>query len=325
MTREDDALTGRLIGRFAPEGSGGGPDCPGDNALAAFLEGHLQGRARTDLERHLAECTACGAVVAEALALRGAGAESAPAEGARTSPRRPSRVILALAAVLVAMLGAAWWAFGRGEAGSNPEADLTLTASAAALRTARPDLFAGFEVLSAAEFSATAPTRLRGGLTVVRPAETLLERRPSVEWTAAPGAVGYEVSVSVDGGAVVWHRMQSLLTSAAPPEDAPDLVPGTKYVARVESRGPLGRTEATRRFALATDKDRDLLAEALREIDRRAPPSQRAVLRAQFAVRRGFLLEAERHLGEALAAHPGDAAARETLRYVRRRLGAPDP
>src|SRR5687768_8289853 len=84
MTHEDDALTGRLVERFAPQGGPGGPDCPGDNALAAFLEGHLQGRARTDLERHLAGCTACGAVVAEALAMRGGAAETVAAERAGT-------------------------------------------------------------------------------------------------------------------------------------------------------------------------------------------------------------------------------------------------
>jgi hypothetical protein len=49
------------------------------------------------------------------------------------------------------------------------------------------------------------------------------------------------------------------------------------------------------------------------------------VLRAQFALRRGFLLEAERILTLRAETAKDDALARETLLYVRRRLGVPEP
>jgi hypothetical protein len=326
MTREDDALAGHLVRRFAPEGGAdpahAGDACPGDGALAALLEGRLEGRARTEVERHLVTCAACGAVIAEAAGLRaGVGAGAAPILRLRASRRR---ALWAAAAVLAVGTGAAVWALARPAREGPTEAPATLAATAASLRAVRPDLFHDFRPLSAAEIAAVPPTRLRGGLAVVRPAETVLARRPAVEWVAAPGATGHVVVLATEGGKEVWRRAVGVTTSAVPPEDAPDLEPGTGYVVRVEARGPLGASEATRRFVVADEDARERFLAALGEIERRAPPHQRAVLGGQFALRRGLLLEAERLLAERLASDPDDAEVQATLRHVRRRLGVPE-
>jgi hypothetical protein len=318
MTREDDAVAGHLVRRLAPAGGAGDGDCPDDNTLSAFLEARLAPHQRTALERHLAACTPCQAVVAEALALRqGTPAPQEAAEARKlTWSRRP--LSYAAAALLVVGLGLAGWLVSNiREDRLDPEEALVVAAGVK--RTEHPDLLADFQPLSKDERASIAPTRLRGPLAVLRPAETLLGMRPEVTWVAGPGATGYEVVLSAEGGPVVWRETVGLVTSAAFPSAAADLAPGGKYVVRVETRGPLGRSEATRRFTVADDGARARFTKGL------AVLASNPLLSAHFAIRRGFLLEAERMLDARLEEQPDDAIARETRLYVRRRLGVPEP
>lgn len=318
MTREDDAVAGHLVRRLAPAGGAGDAGCPDDNTLSAFLEARLEPHQRTALERHLAACAPCQAVVAEALVLRrGIPAPQEAAEARKmTWPRRP--LPYAAAALLVVGLGIAGWLVIDVRKGRLDDEE-ALAVAASFQRTEHPDLLAGFEPLLKDERASIAPTRLRGPLAVLRPAETLLGMRPEVTWVAGPGATGYEVVLRVEGGPVVWRETVGLVTSAAFPPAAADLVPGGTYVVRVETRGPLGRSEATRRFTVADEGARARFAKGLAVLE------SNPLLSAHFAIRHGFLLEAERMLDERLEEQPDDAIATETRLYVRRRLGVPEP
>jgi hypothetical protein len=320
MTREDDAVAGHLVQRLAPAGGAGDAGCPDDNTLSAFLEARLEPHAHAALERHLAACEPCRAVVAEALALRrGISAPQEAAEAVERTWRTRRLLPYAAAALLVIGLGVAGVMIPGIRTGRVSD-DAALTVAAMRLRTEHADLFAGFEPLSEEERRSIAPSRLRGSLAVLRPAETILDARPGISWVASPGATGYDVSLSPEGGPVLWRQTVGLVTAAAFPADARNLVPSGKYVVRVETRGPLGRSEATRRFAVADEETRARFAKALTVLD-----SEHAALRAHFAIRRGFLVEAERILNDRLEDEPGDAIAQETLLYVHRRLGVPEP
>jgi hypothetical protein len=253
-------------------------------------------------------------VLVEALALRG-GAPDAEAPARR---RWPAWIPWAAAALLVLGLGAAALLSVDGRTGPVSE-QRALELAAGRLRSAHPDLFAGFEPLSEQERASVAPVRLRGPLAVLRPAETVLETRPQVTWVAGAGATGYEVTLSADGGPVVWRQTVAATTGATYPPAAAPLAPGGRYVVRVETRGPLGRDEATRRFAVADDAERARFTRALEVL-----ASESSVLDAHFAIRRGLLLEAERLLTERIARRPLDSLAHDTLLYVQRRLGVPE-
>jgi anti-sigma factor RsiW len=75
----------RLSGALRAEGRAGSPArptvCPGDELLAAYADGSLDGRRATRIERHVAGCRRCLAEVADLLALAHADARDAP-EGA---------------------------------------------------------------------------------------------------------------------------------------------------------------------------------------------------------------------------------------------------
>jgi hypothetical protein len=346
LTRDDDVVAGHLLGRGdAPPGGDPGP-CPDDNRLAAFLDGRVAAPERAALERHLAACDACREVLAEALALREPGAETVPVAGERgggTSPggprsgparREPASAEqggplrgwwIAWAAAAAVLLGVGAWLLQRtGPSTPPPDVEQLVAQAAADLSTAHPALFGTFHPLTAAERAEAAPTRLRGAGAVLRPAGYVLPERPTIEWEAFTGATGYEVILSLENGTVLWRRTVGGVTTLPYPADAAALAHGGRYLVRIESRGPLGRTDVSGRFAVGSDVDRKQLAEALRLLEGVTPPEVRRALEAEVALRRNFLLEAERLLEERVAAAPDDAFARELLRYTRRRIGLPE-
>jgi hypothetical protein len=323
---ESERMLRLLLRRFDPLGGDAG-GCPGDHVLATLLDGRLLPAEREVLERHLAGCRECHEVLAT---LRAAGAPlRAPAPAAAPPAGRRLRlpIWLPTAAAAAVVLGALLVP-GLLRARGGPEE--RLVAAARALTAARPDLFGDLRVLGAAERAAPAPSPRRdgAGLALVHPSGRVLEPRPSFRWRTAAG-VG-EVRITVRGPAgVLWSAP---VPDAGPgagevrfpyPEREPALPAGVEGSWQVAGEGLLGPVEETRSFRVATPAERAAWSEAAREIDARAPAAERALLRAQLAIRREYLAEAETAAREALAARPGDALARETLALVLRLLGLP--
>jgi hypothetical protein len=321
MPPEGDDHVGDLVRRFAPADTPGDDDCPDANALAAYVSGTGPERERRAIEAHVLTCEVCRSVLLEAGAAARATDTGAPVASA--GEWRSSRLAIA-AAVLLALGGglAAFLLWGR--PGGPPDSNTALASAAATLRSGRPDLFAGFEPLSDTERTGLGPTRLRSGWGILRPAGTVRPGPVTVEWTPAPGAVGYDVSVGVEGEEPLWRQAVGNVTSVVPPDAAQTPIPGTKYAVRILTRGPLGRSAVTRWFTVAGAEEEARFVEGLGEIRRLAPPAEQPLLAAHWALRRNFVLEAERLLLERLSTAPDDADARDLLRHTLRWLGVPE-
>jgi hypothetical protein len=129
--------------------------------------------------------------------------------------------------------------------------------------------------------------------------------------------------VVADGdGQELWRRTSDAATMPYPRDVAP-LEPGP-HVLEVSARGPLGETTATRAFRVATEADRAAWARIVAAAEAALPDAGlRDVVLAHAAARRALWLEAEDRAGRAAAQPDADDVARDTLAWVRRRLGRP--
>lgn len=82
--------------------------CPDPSILAAFVEGTLDAHSRREVERHVADCFECPAVIAETAQFLSAGNDSDEAESEPDPPPR-GRWWLAIAAAVLALCTAGVW------------------------------------------------------------------------------------------------------------------------------------------------------------------------------------------------------------------------
>jgi hypothetical protein len=152
----------------------------------------------------------------------------------------------------------------------------------------------------------------------------VLSTRPEFRWVAAPGATRYEVSLEAAGGTTLWTRTATD-TALPHPEGLVELTRGTRYGWSVAFEGVLGgRTESRRFFTVASPQEAQVFKDASNAIVGRVAPDLRDLLLAQFALRRGLVVEAERHARAHLARSPGDDVGRATLRHVLLLQGSPE-
>src|SRR5262249_21018278 len=149
------------------------------------------------------------------------------------------------------------------------------------------------------------PERERGEGQAVEPAGRILETRPSFAWTPVPGADEYRVAVSSSDGAVLWNRTSAIARLDYPP-DVAALEEGRAYVWEVSAKGPLGRVEVRRAFAIASASARDAFRAARAAIEAEVEEPLRATLEANVALRGGLLVEARRILEARVRAAPDD-------------------
>jgi tetratricopeptide (TPR) repeat protein len=112
-------------------------DCPASEDFAAYIDGTLTAARRQSLERHVADCDDCRAILADtAASLRAADALDDFRGRSRGSRRMLSFAALAAAAVLLIVLRLAWTA-GHAPAGPQPS-QLPLLVAALAKAPTRP-------------------------------------------------------------------------------------------------------------------------------------------------------------------------------------------
>ena len=306
-----------VLRRFG--GGGAATPCPDAAALAALAEGRLPPDERAAVEDHVAACDECRRAVAAVAAEAAPAASSAsPAGGARGRVLWMSAIGIA-AAVLLAI----GWSGFRAPETPAPSTERELASAASDLVAARPELFEGFRPLDHAERSARGTDVERGGLVLRRPVGTVLGDRPTFSWAAVAGAASYSVAVVGEDGRELWRRDARTATLAWP-ADAPPLARGSAYVGEVSTAGPLGRVEGRRAFRVASDAAGKALEDAKREIASRVRPALRPLVLAHYALRKGFLEEAEAAAKEYVAGG-GDPVGAETWSLIERRLGVAPP
>lgn len=314
---DDDVVRSLLGVRPAPG------ECPDPVLLVAWAEARLEDERRERVEAHLAACEPCRELALLQRTETGVGDE-VPAATRRPATILPFRrrplvaALLAVAAVVVVGVGVVRL-LGRDEPGTPGPARDRLMAAAGEAARAHAELLGGFTPLSADELAGGAPPALRGGLSIVRPADHVLRPPTRLAWTAVPGATTYHVTVLAPDGTVRW-TIDTPETSLDWPSDRDALVPGTRGVLEVTCDAVLGRAEGRRAFVVADAAAARAFEDAARRLGERAPDLA-ALLRAHLALRRGFVEEAEAAAEAHLAGAPTDADARRLLDHARRRLG----
>jgi anti-sigma factor RsiW len=174
----------------------GTPGCPGEQQLAAYVDGTLPEADREPLQAHLADCAACLSLVG--LLTRDEGDEAV---------QEIPETVLARARALATSASRPWYQ----QAPQWAAAALVLLALPVVLHVARsPDAIpdAANEAPPATERS----TRSLGGgapaLEVLQPAAgaTVAPGRLSVRWTAIPSSDYYEVRIVDEAGALVAEQ-----------------------------------------------------------------------------------------------------------------------
>jgi hypothetical protein len=313
--RVDEAIASALRGRLARSEDSRREPCPGENVLAAMALGGLLPEEREAAERHVAGCDACLDVV-------GTIARAEPPAAVATVPApAPRRRVLTWLAIAAGLAGVGLLGRDILERSSSPRA--LLTTAAADLSASRPDLFAGFTPLDDAELADDPRVRLRGGTQLQAPVGTILEARPTLEWTTSRGGGGRHVEVhDAETDALVAEA--TCESPCAYPAQAQALEPGHAYAWSVTIDGPFGAEVSTQRFAVASDAERTGYEEASGEIDRVVPERVRELVRAHVALRRGLDAEASRAAQRYVEESPDDPLGRQTLALARKREARDD-
>jgi len=186
-----------------------GPDCLGDDTIAAFVDGRLAAGPRTVAIGHLASCARCqqaAAAVAQALADPAVAHEVATVEGTGR-PRLYRIFIPAAAAALLLLL---IWPRGANDGGPQHRAP-PITAAAAPVPLSPVGVVAEAKLM---------------------------------RWTAVAGAENYRVTLSDAAGVVLYERQVADTVVALP--DSIALVPARSYVWMVEARTGFDRWAASR-------------------------------------------------------------------------------
>jgi hypothetical protein len=301
--------------------SGGAGPCPEASEVAGFAEGRLSDTEAERIAAHAAGCAACRtAIVAVSEATEGETVARAPPPRGRLR-LLPAPLAIAVAATLLVAVGVGAFLLSRRDERPPASADERLVAAARDLAAAEPSLFRDFVPLTAAERAARDDGRERGGLRLLSPTDVVLSQRPTFRWGEVPGAESYQVTLQ--GGDELWKRTAESGPFLSFPTDRPALAPG-RYTWTVATEGVLGgRTEGRRTFTVASRDEAEALARAQRTIADRAPEDVALLLAAHWALRRGFVEEAERLAREHVAQHPASAPGVETLRMILHRRGTP--
>lgn len=205
-----------------------GRECPGEEDLAAFVDGRLATEGSSRLRDHLAACDHC----LHAVAFLSRNAELEPAANvpaslaARARDGRFSRDAAtsvravrykAAAAVFVAVTTIVIW----NGPGPGPGEDATV-------RSLPP--------------SDPTATEAAGGPQLLFPASGAMIRADAVElrWTLIPTAVSYEVRVVTLDGDVVWEQRVFGTEARLPAEVR--LLSGEPYLVRISAQLPGGKT-----------------------------------------------------------------------------------
>jgi len=188
--------------------------CPGEQDLAAFVEGALASSDQANVIQHLDACAACFELVAS---LGRMASESAPAasESLRTAVAAASRraptwryLLPAVSAAAAVLIAVSWW--GRPESGGVPAA---VTPHVVALP---PQTVSQERAMSG------------GALVhVEQPPDGAAIRGPfEIAWNGPTEAASYEVQVATAAGDVLWTRQ----------------LEGTRREVRVDATLPPGST-----------------------------------------------------------------------------------
>ena len=193
--------------------------CPGDDALAAYLDGTLDPAAKSEAELHLANCTACCSLIAEVVAMRRSEPTPLPfgleqRAIAITSPQRNAgrRVLIPVTTALVIALSFTAIVLRTAKkeistaptskvspvvAKSEPPPSLSVPATSNIVRqSASSDLVPG--LIFPQENS------------VIKPGEFLMK------WKAVPRARYYEVHLVDAEGEPVWQGESQTASTSVP-------------------------------------------------------------------------------------------------------------
>ncbi len=163
------------------------------------------------------------------------------------------------------------------------------------------------------------------GLHAAWPRESILEQRPRLLWSPAPGATSYVVSLVGEDGQDVWTATAPAEASALDwPAGAEPLPYESAWLWRVRAQGATPASDEAS-FRLAAERDAVRWARHQERIARTVEdPAGRAMITAQWALRRGHALEAFRTVREHLGRYPKDPYGRALERYLRRVHGLHD-
>lgn len=318
---ERDAMAD-FLGACTPEDMG---PCPDENVVAAFAEARLLPEEREAVEHHLARCEGCFAIVDALLDVASDSSDTPPAQHERAGTLRVVRARrAAVAAGVLVAAGAIWWVASRSSS-APPDVDRALVAQVERLALAVPEHFRAFKTLDEAERVSATPSTTRGTqVTLLHPRGSILEIRPAFRWRAPPGVSDIGIQVLSAEMSVVWERR----VDASPwgyPEDVAALVPGRTYLCRLSFATAFTERESVLgEFTVATIAARTAFVAASAEIEARVPETLRDLVLAHFAIRMGFLAEAEAAARIYLAKNPGCLVARQTLRHVLVKLDSPE-
>jgi anti-sigma factor RsiW len=214
-----DPLTS-LLAEGATDDPGRSPECPDEHRIAGYVDGGLDEVSRAQVERHLADCRHCVALVGllcrvrdtdasepvpdEVLAQARALVTRAPQRRWRLAPQWAAAAALVLAVPLLLQTGRN---LDRGATGQGrPETPATRT-------FAPPE--AGLHVLAPGAGAAVDARRL------------------SFRWTEVPGTPYYDVRIVTDAGDVVIE--QRVDGTSWRPSGQLDLRPGAEYFVHVDA------------------------------------------------------------------------------------------
>ena len=214
-----DHLTS-LLAEGATESPGRSPDCPDEGRIAGYVDGGLDAAVRQELERHLADCDHCLAVVgllsrerhastaetvsSEALARARARAMEAPHRRWRFAPQWAAAAAFVLAVPLLLQLGRSPDAGLEGQGRPAPSAIRAVAPKADAVQVLVPGA---------------------GG--------SVDARHALFRWTAVADSPYYDVRIVTDDGEVVVRERVSGTTWQLPPEVR--LETGAEYFVHVDA------------------------------------------------------------------------------------------
>jgi hypothetical protein len=263
--------------------------------LAAYAEGTAPKETLDRIDDHLAACDVCRAAVAAV----------GPVGESHRRARRLLYVLLPLATAAALVLAILLPRTHEPEDASSV---------VAALKSGAPGQFADFRWLSDSELSEIVAPALRGGVTLLVPQGTLLDRRPDFRWRPVAGITEWTSVLRSPQGDRTWGIPGGATLSSLPAEAA-DLEDATEYAWILRGDGPLGRVESERRFRIASPAERDAYARARASAHRLVSPRWESVVVATWALRHGLVLEALHVLDAAPSdSDPQTSALRARLR-----------
>lgn len=207
--------------------------------------------------------------------------------------------------------------------------DSAYDVAAAARELARrdPGFFDGLVPYERAELESARGPLEAASLMAAYPRERVLEQRPPLVWSPVAAAARYVVSLVGEDGQEVWSRTTAR-TSMPWPEDAEPLPRETTWVWEVRAEGAAAATPpvtAGASFAVASEQEQVRWTRHVERIAKAVDDEgARAVLTAQWALRRGHVLEAWRAIQAHLARHPKDDYGRALAGYLERVHGMHD-